>query len=75
MKIITELQYLDAKLSINWGLVKKVTAVKANVFQFPLKFVLVITGHKIQGQTVKNGIKVVVNWNNRLPPTLGYMML
>ena len=34
-----------------------------------------ITGHKIQGQTIKKGSKVVVNWNNRMPPSLAYMML
>ena len=29
----------------------------------------------LQGQTVKSGSKVVVNWNNRLPPGLAYVML
>ena len=29
----------------------------------------------MQGQTVKRGSKVVVNWSRRLPPALGYMML
>ena len=29
----------------------------------------------MQGQTIKQGSKTVVDWNNKLPPALGYMML
>ena len=28
-----------------------------------------------QGQTIKSGSKVVVNWSNKLPPGLAYVML
>ena len=29
----------------------------------------------MQGQTIKKGLKVVVNWNKRMPPSLAYVML
>ena len=56
------------------GAGKKVHAATATVYQFPMKLAAAITGHKMQGQTVKKGSKVVVNWSNRMPPALAYMM-
>ena len=34
-----------------------------------------ITCHKMQGQTIKRGSKVVVNWSKRMPQSLAYVML
>lgn len=50
-------------------------AARATVFQFPLRLAYAVTGHKMQGQTVKTGSKVVVNWCKRMPDALAYIML
>jgi hypothetical protein len=44
------------------------------VFQFPIKLAFAITGHKMQGQTIKRGSQLVVNWSNILPCALAYVM-
>ena len=56
------------------GAGKKVHAVTGTCFQFPLKLAFAITGHKMQGQTIKTGSKLVVNWSNILPSGLAYVM-
>ncbi len=53
----------------------KAHAVKGLVIQFPLKLAFAITGHKMQGQTVKKDSKVVVHWHNRMPAGLAYVMI
>ena len=50
-------------------------AAKATVCQFPLKVAFAVTGHKIQGQTIKKGCKIVVNWSKIIPRGLVYVML
>ena len=47
----------------------------ARIFQFPLRLSAANTGHKMQGQTVKSGSKVVIHWSSRCPPGLAYVML
>ena len=49
-------------------------AIKGTIIQFPIKLAFAITGHKMQGQEVKKGSKVVVNWSNILPAGLAYVM-
>jgi exonuclease III len=56
------------------GAGKKVHAITGTCFQFPLKLAFAITGHKMQGQTIKTGSKLVVNWSKMLPPGLAYVM-
>ena len=34
-----------------------------------------MTGHKIQGQTIKKGSPIVVNWHKSMPRGLAYVML
>ena len=43
--------------------------------QFPLKVAFAVTGHKIQGQTIKTGSSIVVNWSKHMPRGLAYVML
>ena len=62
----------DIKYHLGSG--EKVHAARGTVFQFPIKLAFAITGHKMQGQTIKRGSKLVVNWSNILPPALGYVM-
>lgn len=50
-------------------------AATATVFQFPIKLAFAVTGHKMQGQTVREGSKVVVSLSKRIPPALGYTMI
>ena len=56
------------------GAGNKPHAVIGTCFQFPIKLAFAITGHKMQGQTIKRGSKLVVNWSNRLPSGLAYVM-
>ena len=62
----------DVKYHLGSG--EKKHAARATVFQFPIKLAFAITGHKMQGQTIKRGSKLVVNWSNILPPALSYVM-
>ena len=52
------------------GSKKRVHAAKATVLQFPIKLTFALTGHKMQGQTIKKGSKVVVNLSKQMPPAL-----
>ena len=52
---------------------KRAHATTATVFQFPIRLAFAITGHKMQGQTIRRVSKVVVNWKKRMPPSLAYV--
>ncbi len=47
----------------------------AKINQFPLRLSAANTGHKMQGQTVKAGSKIVIHFGTKCPPGLGYVML
>ena len=42
--------------------------------QFPLTLSWGITCHKMQGQTVKKGSKIIVHWNPKLKDGMAYVM-
>ena len=48
---------------------------KAKITQFPLKLSWANTAHKMQGQTIKRGSKVVIHWPSRLTNGIAYVML
>ena len=47
----------------------------ATVIQFPIKLAFAITSHKIQGQTIKNPSKVVLDINSVFEDAQAYVML
>ena len=49
-------------------------AAKSWVEQFPMRLAWGITVHKIQGQTVPKGSKLVVHWNTKLKEGMAYVM-
>ena len=52
-------------------------AATANIEQFPVRINYASTAHKIQGQTVKAGSKVIIHWNKQMHNQKGmsYVML
>ena len=48
---------------------------RAKLFQFPLSLCYAQTAHKMQGQTVKPGTKVVIHWTKRMQEGMAYFML
>ena len=50
-------------------------AARAKLFQFPLSLCYAQTAHKMQGQTVKAGTKVVIHWTKRMQEGMAYVML
>ena len=52
-------------------------AATANLEQFPIRINYASTAHKIQGQTIKAGCKVVIHWNKNMHQQKGmsYVML
>ena len=59
----------------NIGNQNEISASKANAVQFPLKLSYAVTVHKIQGQTIKKPIHVVVDLNRAKNETQVYVML
>ena len=49
--------------------------VKAKLFQFPLSLCYAQTAHRMQGQTVKAGSKVVIHWTKGMQRGMAYVML
>ena len=49
-------------------------AAKKWVIQFPLRLAWGITVHKIQGQTVPKGSKLVLHWHKKLTDGMAYVM-
>jgi hypothetical protein len=62
-------------LSYNVGAGKKAHNAQAKIVQFPLRLAWASTAHKMQGQTVKAGTKVVLHWSSRFPNGMFYVML
>ena len=50
-------------------------ATRAKVQQFPIKLFYASTAHKMQGQTVKAGSKVVIHWHKNMTDGMAYVML
>lgn len=50
-------------------------AAKAKLIQFPLNLCYAQTAHRMQGQTVKAGTKVVLHWSKRMQNGMAYVML
>ena len=53
----------------------KTHAPRAKIVQFPMRLAWANTAHKMQGQTIKAGSKLVVHWNKRFLPGMAYVML
>ena len=49
-------------------------AAKKKMTQFPLTLSWGITCHKMQGQTVKKGSKLIVHWHEKLKYGMAYVM-
>ena len=47
-------------------------AAKAKLIQFPLNLCYAQTAHRMQGQTVKAGTKVVLHWSKRMQNGMAY---
>ena len=50
-------------------------AARAKVIQFPLKLFYASTAHKMQGQTIKAGSKVIIHWHKNMTNGMAYVML
>ena len=50
-------------------------AMRAKIVQFPLKLFYASTAHKMQGQTVKAGSKVIIHWHKNMTTGMAYVML
>ena len=61
--------------TFNIGNRNEISASKANALQFPLKLSYAVTAHKIQGQTIKKPIPVVVDLNRARNEAQVYVML
>ena len=48
---------------------------EASVTQFPLQLAWAFTCHKLQGTTIPPGEDLIVNGRNRMPKSMGYVML
>ena len=46
-----------------------------SVLQYPLKLAWGNTAHTMQGQTVKDGTKMVIHWSKKLQQSMAYVML
>ena len=50
-------------------------AMRAKIIQFPLKLFYASTAHKMQGQTIKAGSKVIIHWHQNMTKGMAYVML
>ena len=48
---------------------------KAKLHQFPLNLSYAQTAHRMQGQTVKAGTKVIIHWVKAMKRGMAYVML
>ena len=60
---------------IGYQIGKRRTSAKAKVLQFPFTLGWAVTAHKMQGQTVAKGSKLVIHWSNDLIDAMAYVML